>query len=283
MKNIITPALITVLVLLSNGAFAQTAPDPPAAPQTPAADLSANELDLGAMVQPVPLSSRFAEPDYFVWCGAPTQTSDGKCHLYYSRWPVKRGFNPGWALWSEVAYAVADKPEGPYHFVNVALPARGARFWDGTYTHNPNILQANGKFYLFYAGNTGDGRSYPMHRNNQRIGLAVADKPEGPWKRFDQPIVDVNPDKSAFDSLLVNNPAACLRPDGGILLIYKAVASDPRNPMGGKVRYGAALADKPEGSYTKKAGHIFEAEGDAGKHPMLAEVPYIWFSRKYGR
>ena len=53
--------------------------------------------------------------------------------------------------------------------------------------------------------------------------------------------------------------------------------------MGGKVRYGAALADKPEGPYVKKPGRIFEAEAaDAGKHWMLAEDPFIWFSKRYG-
>lgn len=240
-------------------------------------------LDIGAMVKPVPMDSRFSQPGYFVWCGSPLRTADGKCHLFYSRWPVAKGFHPGWALWSEIAYAVADKPGGPYKFVNVVLPARGREFWDGTTTHNPDILQKDGKFYLFYMGNTGDGKSYPMHRNNQRIGLAVADKLDGPWKRFDKPIIDVSGDKSAFDSLVVTNPAATVRPDGGILVIYKAVAFDPKKQMGGKVRYGAAVAQSPEGPYVKQRGHIFEAEGsEASKHWMLAEDPYIWFSRKYG-
>jgi hypothetical protein len=193
------------------------------------------------------------------------------------------GFAPGWAIHSEIAYAVADQPQGPYKHVNVALPARGKQFWDGTTTHNPNILQKGGKFYLFYMGNTGDGKSYPMHRNNQRIGVAVAERPEGPWKRFDKPIVDVSDDKSAFDSLCVTNPGATERPDGGILLIYKAVEYVAGKEMGGKVRYGAALADKPEGPYIKQPGRIFEAESaDAAKHWMLAEDPYIWFSRRYG-
>ena len=166
--------------------------------------------------------------------------------------------------------------------MNVALPARGKGFWDGAVTHNPDILQVNGKFYLFYMGNTGDG-NYVTHRNNQRIGVAVADKPEGPWTRFDKPIVDINPDKTAFDSLCVTNPAAAVRPDGGILLIYKAVEYVEGKPMGGIVRYGAALADHPEGPYTKATGQIFEAEGGVDKKTwMLAEDPFIWFSRKYG-
>ena len=159
---------------------------------------------------------------------------------------------------------------------------RGRDFWDGAVTHNPNILTKDGKLYLFYMGNNGDGK-YQTHRNNQRIGVAVANKPEGPWKRLDRPIIDVSPDKSAFDSLCVTNPAAAVRPDGGILVIYKAVQYVEGKPMGGNVRYGAALADNPEGPYTKAAGNIFEAEGeDAKKTWMLAEDPFIWFSRQYG-
>jgi hypothetical protein len=51
--------------------------------------------------------------------------------------------------------------------------------------------------------------------------------------------------------------------------------------MGGNVRYGVAMADKPEGPYIKTPGHIFEAE-KPGKHWMVAEDPFIWFSKKYG-
>ena len=34
-------------------------------------NVSAGELDLGSRVQPLPDSNRFAEKDFFVWCGAP--------------------------------------------------------------------------------------------------------------------------------------------------------------------------------------------------------------------
>lgn len=187
-----------------------------------------------------------------------------------------------WVTRSEVAYAVADGPTGPYRFVNVALPARGAGFWDGDCTHNPNVVRAGGRFLLYYMGNHGDG-TYAVNRNNQRIGVAVADKPEGPWARFDRPVVDVNPDRSAFDSLCVTNPAAAVRPDGRILLVYKAVEFVEGKVMGGRVRYGAALAERPEGPYVKTPGHIFEAAGaDAGKTWMLAEDPYVWYSARFG-
>lgn len=245
------------------------------------------DLDLGERVQPLPAANRFALKDYFVWCGAPVKGPDGKYHLFYSRWPVKVGFAPGWAIHSEIAYAVADHPQGPYTHVNVALPKRdpnpatGEEYWDGDVTHNANAFFHDGKYYLYYMGNHGDGKSYPMHRNHQRIGLAIAEKPQGPWKRFDRPIVDITDDKKSFDSLCVTNPAACMRPDGGVVLVYKAVQYIKGKEMGGNVRYGAALAKSPEGPYVKTPGRIFEAE-KPGKHWMVAEDPFIFHSRKYG-
>lgn len=249
--------------------------------------LPARELDLGTRVQPLPAANRFSLPDHFVWCGAPVKGPDGKYHLFYSRWPVKAGFAPGWAIHSEIAYAVSDQPGGPYRHVNVALPKRGInpatgrKYWDGDVTHNSNAFFHAGKYYLYYMGNHGDGKSYPMHRNHQRIGLATAEKPEGPWTRLDEPIVTITDDRKSFDSLCVTNPAACLRPDGGVLLIYKAVEYVAGKPMGGKVRYGAALAAKPEGRYVKTPGRIFEAD-KGSKHWMLAEDPFIFHSTQYG-
>ena len=244
---------------------------------------AAGELDLGAMVKPVPLTAKMLDPDFNIWCGAPIKAEDGKYHLFYSRWPRKLG-HLAWVTHCEIAHAVGESPLGPWKHSDVALSSRGTNYWDGSCTHNPNITRIGGKYCLFYVGNYGDrapqkGLNY-QHRNRQRVGVAIADSPNGPWKRFDQPIVTISDDQSAFDSLCVTNPSGCERPDGGVLLIYKAVAS---KIGGGKVRYGAALADKPEGPYTKKAGRIFELDGPAaGKHHMLAEDPYIWFSKAYG-
>ena len=246
----------------------------------------AAELDLGAMVGPVPMTARFSDPDYNIWCGAPIRADDGKYHLFYSRWPRALGHGV-WVTHSEIAHAVGESPLGPWKHLDVALPARGTNFWDGSCTHNPNITRIGGRYCLFYVGNYGDRASGKglnwQHRNRQRIGVAIADSPDGPWQRFDQPILTVSDDKTAFDALCVTNPAACGRPDGGVLLIYKAVELQEGNIKGGKVRYGAAMADKPEGPYTKRSGRIFEAtDKDAGDHWMLAEDPYIWFSREYG-
>lgn len=252
--------------------------------------LSAGDIELAGRLQPPAVENRFSEDGYNVWCGTPVAADDGKFYLLYSRWPVSAGFAPGWALRSEIACAVSDSPGGPFRPLNVALPARGinpatgGEFWDADVTHNPNVLRhPNGKYYLFYSGNHGDGSDYPTHRNNQRIGLAVADHPAGPWRRSDKPILDISADPAAFDSLVVTNPAATVRPDGGILLLYKAVGKSPDKVMGGNVRHGVALADNPEGPYVKVRGHVFESEGAAETGQwMLAEDPFVWFSKKFG-
>ena len=186
-----------------------------------------------------------------------------------------------WATKSEIAHAVADAPLGPYVPVDVALPARGKEFWDGLATHGPNILMKDGKYYLFYIGNRGNDEFWD-HRNQQRIGVAIAERAEGPWTRFDQPIIDVSEDPGAFDSLLVNCPAAFVRADGRVEVIYKAVGRVTGKPNGGPVRHGIAIADRPEGPYTKR-GLAFEGlETGRGNHWMVAEDVFAWHSRKYG-
>lgn len=250
---------------------------------------TAQDLDLGARVQPVPMTAKFTDPAWHIWCGAPVKCDDGKYHLFYSRWPAPKGFAPGWAIHSEIAYAVSDSPFGPFRHVSVILPPRGTnpatgrKYWDADMTHNPNIVRRGGQYLLYYIGNFGDGK-YATHRNNDRIGVAIANQPAGPWRRLDAPIIDVSPDPAAFDSLCVANPGAAVRPDGGLLVVYKAVERVPGKLMGGKVRYGVALADRPEGPYVKQPGRVFEATGEeAKKHWMLAEDPYIWFSETHGK
>ncbi len=125
------PAILAAsLPLFAGLAFAQAAPAPASA---------APALDLGARIQPAPLTARLDVPGYFVWCGAPIRGDDGRYHLFYSRWPISEGFL-AWATHSEIAHAIADAPLGPYRHADVSLPERGPQFWDGHCTHNPNVL-----------------------------------------------------------------------------------------------------------------------------------------------
>ena len=227
------------------------------------------------MRQPVPASARFSDPDFNIWGGSPVKGDDGKYHMFYSRWPRNLG-HAAWVTHSEIAHAVSDSPFGPWRHRDVALPARGADFWDGSCTHNPTVLRVGGKYYLYYMGNVGDGVvRKPLnwtHRNHQRIGVAVADSPNGPWLRFDKPVVDVSSDKDAPDALMTSNPSVAVRPDGGVLMTYKAVGLKRPLPFGGPVVHLVATAGNPAGPFAKHPGEIFGAKGIM----FAAEDPFIW-------
>jgi hypothetical protein len=110
-----------------------------------------NDYNFNAMLQPVPLLSKFTDPGYYVWDRTMVKGDDGKYHMFYSRWPLEYGFN-AWVTHSEVVHTVGDSPIGPFVFKNVALPARGNEFWDGMCTHNPTILKFGKKYYIYYTG-----------------------------------------------------------------------------------------------------------------------------------
>jgi len=233
-----------------------------------------NDIDFSRWLQPVPAGAVFQHPDWCIWCGSAVRGDDGNYHLFYSRWPSRLG-HKAWVTHSEVARAVAEKPEGPYRHVEVVLPARGEKFWDGSCTHNPTILRVGKKFCLYYMGNYGDGVvQQPLnwiHRNHQRIGVAIADSPAGPWTRFDKPVVDISADNEAPDALMTSNPAVCVRPDGGLLMVYKAVATKGKAPFGGPVVHLVATADRPEGPWQKNLTPIFTKPGEH----FAAEDPFL--------
>ncbi len=266
--------LTTLRSFRQKTAFLLSALSSALAASAPAAT-NAVEYDFAAMVQSMPLTAKWAETNFNIWCGSAVMGDDGKYHLFYSRWPRAFG-HKAWVTHSEVAHAVSDSPFGPWTHRDVTLPARGTSFWDGSCTHNPTVLRIGGKFYLYYMGNHGDGMvKSPLnweHRNHQRIGVAVADSLNGPWRRFDKPIVDASADTNAPDALVVTNPSVTERAGGGVLMIYKAVGLKRALPFGGPVVHLVATADSPLGPFTKRPGEVFGAKGVM----FAAEDPFIW-------
>ncbi len=128
-------------------------------------------------------------------------------------------------------------------------------------------------------GTTGDGvamRSLNFkQRNNQRIGVAWAESSNGPWRRLDEPLVDVSPDSMADDALMASNPSVTQMRDGKFLIIYKAVAKHNKLPFGGPVTHQAAIAETPLGPIQKHNKRIFYKEGEH----FPAEDPFIWYQK----
>ena len=87
-----------------------------------------NELNLAAMIQPLPDTAKFTGPGYNVWCGTMVRDDEGKCHLFYSRWPDKLG-HQAWVTDSEVAHAIADNPLD--HTSRWMAGSKSWRHWSG--------------------------------------------------------------------------------------------------------------------------------------------------------
>jgi hypothetical protein len=246
--------------------------------------LDMNEVDISLMVQPVPAVNQFIDSAYNIWCGSVIKAGNGKYYMFYSRWPKAKGHH-AWITDSEIALARADKPQGPYKHVKVIFKARGNQYWDGVSTHNPAAIVHKGKYYLYYMGATGTATITPNfayspawynYRNNQRIGVAVADNPEGEWKRFDKPVLDVSKDSSAHDAMMVSNPAITVDQNGRAILVYKQVEKNGTF-RGGRVRYGVAFSTSILGPFTKHPNPIFEDKQNPNeKEWMIAEDPFIW-------
>jgi hypothetical protein len=212
-----------------------------------------------------PRRAAFTDAHHHLWDPAMVQAADGSCHLLYSRWPKQLGFD-AWATHSQIAWASAERPEGPYRFREVVLPYRGAEHWDGHSVYNACLLAEGGKFYLYYTGNHGAAawakdhapsmkdESWWVQRNNQRVGVAVADHPGGPWKRFERPLVDTG-EGAGMGITAVPNVIA--RRGGGFLMFYKTLAPGPGRFGGGVVHYIAA-ADGPLGPFRRVAGPMVD-------------------------
>ncbi len=230
----------------------------------------------------VALKSKFESDSITIWGASIIKGQDSLYHMFYSRWKKDLGW--AWVTHSEIAHATSKSPFGPFIHKDVTLGVRGAEFWDGLCTHNPTVHKFDGKYYLYYMGNTGDGVNPCVpgkikynwtHRNNQRIGVAVADDPNGPWKRFDTPLIDASSDENALDALLANNPSITKRPDGGYLMVYKAVGKKIKKISGGPVVHCVATSDSPTGPFKKYDKPVFTAKG----HDFPAEDPFIWYEK----
>ena len=214
--------------------------------------------------------------DYYVWCQAPIEASDGRTHVFFSRWPAAKRMG-GWINSSEIAHAVADTPEGPYRVLGTALAPRGAGHWDGTTCHNPHIKKIGDRYALFYMGNS-NGRT-----DTKRVGLALADTLDGPWQRSDRPLLEPGPE-GAWDDHCTTNPSFVQHPSGELWLYYKSwntaeyMAGKP--PVRGNRKYGLAVSDRIEGPYRKHPRNPvidFSGRGDNRQ----CEDAFVW--REDGR
>jgi len=183
-------------------------------------------------------------PGYHVWGSSPVMGDDGTVHLFVARWPNK-AFDRGWRDASEIVRFVADSPEGPFEFADVVLQGTGEDTWDRYSPCNPLAQKVDGKYVLLYIANpVGLTQGISGHTRSQRIGMVIAQSPEGPWRKVGEEGLMLSPSTDPDHwthnaSNGVVNPAFLKAPDGRYFLYYKSAHA----------KMGLAIAEHLEGPY----------------------------------
>jgi len=241
-----------------------------------------------------PVGRVLEDPDYNVWGCSPIYGPDGRVHVFYARW--KNVYHhEGWVTACEVGHAVSKEPNqpgGPYDILEPALVGTGGDAWDAHSIHNPTVYKVGDRYALFYmgahtrdAGVTRDDlitmtreEVRPHFVNTlatKRVGLAVADDLNGPWRRVtDEPIIPPGAE-GTWDDFVTSNPAYVRTPEGKHRLYYKAWNNQDMIERHGNRKYGFAESDNLEGPYTKHpANPVIDF---SHLHPdMQVEDAYIW-------
>jgi beta-xylosidase len=161
-------------------------------------------------------------------------------YLWYSKGTIAPGYDA--TIWS------ATSPNGlDWTEQGMALDQGEPGTWEGASVFTPNILVAEGRYWLFYTGTSNDFHKKPF-KPDSKIGIAVSDSPDGPWERLaTNPALTNSDDPAQFDSHLIDDACLLMR-DGKYWLYYKGRQLGKKPAQ---TKMGVAIADQPEGPYVK--------------------------------
>lgn len=160
-------------------------------------------------------------------------------YVWYSKGKIATGYDA--TIW------YATSPDGLIWTEKGLTLAKGeVGSWEGASVFTPNILVAEGRYWLFY---TGTSRAFTKPFSpDSKIGIAVADSPDGPWERLPaNPVLKNSDNKEEFDSHLVDDACLLIR-DGKFWLYYKGRQLG-KSPA--QTKMGLAIADHPQGPYLR--------------------------------
>ena len=168
---------------------------------------------------------------------------DGLYYVWYSKGKISSGYDATvWYATSKDGHKWTEK--------GMALAKGDQGTWEAGSVFTPNILVAEGRYWLFY---TGTSKEYQKGFNpDSKIGIAVSDSPNGPWERLDSnPALKNSDNASDFDSHLVDD--ACLMKREGKYWFYYKGRQMGKSPA--HTQMGLAIADHPQGPYVKHQGN----------------------------
>ena len=258
-----------------------------------------DNLDFQALLQKQNSPGTFIADSFYTWCSSVVKGEDGKYHMFYSRWShgkrkadddsmnyIFNGFK-GWCKYSEIAYAVSDKLNGPYKYVSTVLKGDGnPDHWDRFTMHNPQVRKFGNYYYLYYISNSFDSslqfkdeskmskdwKHWLKYNCTQKIGVikakSIADLVNGKYEKPSAPLM-VPDNINTFE--VATNPTVTQGPDGKYYMMYKS-----RKPNVGNMTFWMATSDKPDGPF-KMLGEVFTSA------EMACEDPCMWYDKKRKR
>ncbi|WP_136464771.1 family 43 glycosylhydrolase [Flagellimonas onchidii] len=174
---------------------------------------------------------------------------------YYVYYTKVYGRSPGY--WGTLWYATSKDKGYTWKEQGEVLGLGKKGTFDSQATFTPNILYAEGKYYLYYTGvKPTPGNPDGAFENNSSnditaIGLAVADSPNGPFTRYShEPVLKVSIEPEKFDSYRIDD-AVLLYRNRLYWLYYKGRSRAHGGSGPVHTQMGVAFSKKPEGPFTK--------------------------------
>ena len=181
---------------------------------------------------------------------------DGKYHVWYTRYANQDVWNDVEQCiqtvpnYSKVWHAVSEDGWNWTETVDV-LENSPPGSWHQCCKHAPYVIRVEDKYYMFFTARCGPSIW------NKRVGLAIADNPEGPFKHYgNKPLLGATPESKVFDNIGQDDPCV-LKRDGKYWLYFKAYGFDPKaneKLYPTKELYNViclAVADAPCGPYKR--------------------------------
>jgi len=173
-----------------------------------------------------------AKEGWWNWCMAPIYDEQGKLHVFMSSIPD----SGSWTTASKIVHFIADRPEGPYQFVDTTFSSKTSTY------HNPQISKVGDKYILVY---TWKKSSTPGI--NQSIGIATSTSLYGPWTESPyNPIIEPSFIKGSSNAIHASNPTFLVDTEGKFRIYYKSISD--RKPYFRTI--SLAISDQIEGPYT---------------------------------
>ncbi|MBP1840064.1 glycoside hydrolase family protein [Formosa algae] len=199
-----------------------------------------------------------AEEGWWNWGMAPIYDDNEKLHVFMSTIPNKGR----WISDSKIVHFTADRPEGPYTFVDTTFSSNSASY------HNPQVSKVGDTYVLVYLI-----KKKGTPRIQQEIGIATTKSLDEPWVESPHnPIIKASGKMDDANIIHASNPTFLVDENGKYRIYYKSV-TDKHKPQQFR-EMSLAISDDIEGPYENYQENPLISYADKGRD---IEDPYAFY------